>query len=118
MTAVTPELDLKRLAELQELLGTELPDIVATLVEELTTAFEAIDAGLAGDDLGATAMAAHAARNSALMIDAQPLLAHLAELESAARAHDMAGTIAAHGPLCVAWTQLRQRLELAAAGRR
>ena len=41
------ELDLSRLAELRELLDSELPEIVETLVEELTRALEALTAALA-----------------------------------------------------------------------
>jgi hypothetical protein len=115
---VDPELDLRRLAELQELLGADLREIVTTLVTELNNEFGAIDAGLAGDDLGAVAMAAHAARNSALMIDAHPVLAGLRELESGALAGDMLAALAANERLHDAWPRLRTRLELALAGRR
>lgn len=113
-----PELDLRRLAELQELLGADLHEIVTTLVSELSSAFGAVDAGLAGGDLGAVEMAAHTARNSALMIDAQPLLAGLRDLESAARAGDVPAALAASERLHAIWPRLRSRLELAIAGRR
>ena len=82
------EFDLGRLAELQRLLGTDLAAIVATLLTELSRALAEIDAALARDDLSAAALGAHAARNSALMIDARPLLGHLGELESSARRDD------------------------------
>lgn len=109
------ELDLGRLAELPELLGTQLSEIVATLLAELDRALQDIDAALSNDDLGAVALAAHAARNSALMIDAQPLLARLGELESVARGRDMSSALAARQRLAEAWPPLRRRLELAAA---
>lgn len=115
------ELDLERLTELQGLLGTALPEIVSTLLSELHRAFADIDRALghdelAHDDLAAAALAAHAARNSALMIDARPVLGALAELEASARREDAAATLAANQRLHEAWPALRRRLELAAAG--
>jgi HPt (histidine-containing phosphotransfer) domain-containing protein len=112
---VDAELDLTRLTELQQLLGAGLPEIVATLVRELTTAIDAVGAGLDEGDLSAAALAAHAARNSALMIDAQPLLARLHELESSARGDDLNGARAGYERLRDDWPALRTRLELAAA---
>ena len=105
------ELDLHRLAELQVLLGTELPEIVATLVSELTSALSGIDAGLGAGDLGAVALAAHAARNSALMIDARPMLGFLAELETSARQDEHEAASAANERLRASWPALRARLE-------
>jgi hypothetical protein len=113
---VSSELDLGRLAELQELLGKQLSEIVATLLNELDRAVRDIDAGLAGSDLDAVALAAHAARNSALMIDAQPLLARLGELESCARRLDLTSATAAQQRVTEAWPPLRRSLELAMAG--
>lgn len=115
MGGVDAELDLGRLAELPGLLGTELPAIVATLLTELHRAFADIDDALARGDLTAAALAAHAARNSALMIDARPMLGRLSELEASARRQDAAATIAANEQLHEAWPALRRRLELAAS---
>lgn len=112
---MTSDLDLDRLAELQDLLGTELSEIVATLLNELGRALRDVDAALTGRDLNAAALAAHAARNSALMIDAQPLLAHLGELETCARRKDMTSALAAHQCVTEAWPPLRRSLELAVA---
>jgi HPt (histidine-containing phosphotransfer) domain-containing protein len=111
---VEPELDLTRLAELQELLGTEMKDLVATLVNELTRAMAQMTAALAAGDLDGVAHAAHDARNSALMIDAGPLLSRLSEVESGARADDMARTVAGHAAVAEAWPSLRGRLQAAA----
>jgi hypothetical protein len=108
---VDAELDLHRLAELQEMLGTELPEIVATLVAELTRAMSGIDAGLSAGDLGAVALAAHAARNSALMIDARPMLGCLRELETSARQGEPEAASAANQRLRASWPALRRRLE-------
>jgi len=83
---VTGELDLTRLAKLQPLLGSRLPEIVTGLVRELGVAIDELGRAVTAGDLDAAARAAHAARNSALMLDARPLLNALRELENAARA--------------------------------
>lgn len=105
------ELDLKRLTELQQLLGTELPEIVATLLGELTSALSRIDAGLGAGDLDAVALAAHAARNSALMIDARQILGYLEALEVSARHGEPGAASAANDRLRASWPALRTRLE-------
>jgi hypothetical protein len=112
---VDSELDLSRLAELQDLLGAQLPQIVATLLAELARALRDIDAGLGGRDLAAVARAAHDARNSALMIDAQPLLACLGELESCALGCDLTSALVAQQRVTEAWSPLRRSLQQAAA---
>ncbi|MGZ4192246.1 MAG: Hpt domain-containing protein [Solirubrobacteraceae bacterium] len=114
MPGVDAELDLSRLSELEQLLGTERAAIVRTLVTELTTAVTRIDAGLEAGDLIEVAAAAHAARNSALMIDAQPLLRVLKQLETCARNDEPEGAGAARARLSRAWPRLRSKLELAA----
>ncbi len=114
MTGVTPELDVSRLSELQQLLGTEVPAIVRTLVDELTAAVASIDEGLRTGDLSAVATAAHAGRNSALMIDAQPVLLALKQLETCARNEEAEGAAAAGASLRRAWPRLRRQLERAA----
>lgn len=108
------ELDVSRLSELEELLGTDRPAIVRTLLTELTTAVGRIDAGLDSGDLAEVAAAAHAARNSALMIDAQPLLHVLRQLETCARHDEAEGASAAQARLDGVWAPLRAQLELAA----
>ena len=117
MPGVEAELDVSRLAELRELLGTEVPAIVRTLVTELTAAVERIDKGLASGDLSEVAAAAHAGRNSALMIDAQPVLRVLRQIETCARSDEPEGAIAAQARLRRAWPRLRRQLEQAADGR-
>jgi HPt (histidine-containing phosphotransfer) domain-containing protein len=108
---VDAELDLRRLTELQELLGSELPEIVATLIDELTRAVAEVEAGIAAGDLAAAALAAHAARNSALMLDAKPMLDSLREIESGARAEDLDVARAGLARVRSAWPALRRRLE-------
>jgi hypothetical protein len=116
MTGVTPELDVSRLSELQELLGTEVPAIVRTLVTELTAAVAGIDEGLQTGDLAEVAAAAHAGRNSALMIDAQPVLLALRKIETCARKDEAEGAAAARESLQEAWPRLRRELQLTADG--
>jgi len=114
---VDAELDLTRLTELQELLGSELSEIVATLVDEITRAVDEIEAGIADGDLRAAALAAHAARNSALMLDAKPTLDALRAIETGARDEDL--VIAQEGleRLRSAWPALRRRLQAEAQRR-
>jgi hypothetical protein len=112
---VDPELDLARLTELQALLGRHVPDIVAIVVTELAGALDNIAEALDDGNLEEAALAAHAARNSALMIDARPMLATLAELEAGARRNDGHVALIAHRRLHELWPRLRRRLELAAA---
>lgn len=107
---MSPELDFRRLAELQELLGADVATIVATLLDELDRAIAEVDTGLADGDLHAVALAAHSARNSALMIDARPLLGALAALEAGARAPDPGQTRTARDALLQAWEPLRTEL--------
>lgn len=109
------ELDVTRLSELQELLGTEVPAIVRTLVTELTAAVDRIDGGLESGDLSEVASAAHAGRNSALMIDAQPVLRVLKQIETCARNDEPEGASAARAHLRRAWPRLRRQLERVAS---
>ncbi|MGH2914830.1 MAG: Hpt domain-containing protein [Solirubrobacteraceae bacterium] len=108
------DLDLARLQELPGALGSTLPEIVSVLVSELSRALSDIDDAIAGEDLAAAAHAAHAARNSALMVDARPLLDRLAELERYARRGELPAAVTAHRALGQAWTPLRAGLERAA----
>jgi hypothetical protein len=108
------ELDLSRLAELREVLDSELPQIVETLVDELTRALDGLGAALADGDLTAAALAAHAARNSALMINARPLLEGLDALESSARRDDADGAREAERRIDTTWPPLCAQLRRAA----
>jgi hypothetical protein len=112
------ELDLARLAELPAALGRGLPEIVAILLRELTAAFADLAAAVETGDLIAAGRAAHAARNSALMIDAQPLLAGLGDLESHARAGDVPGVRITHDGLRRHWPMLRAQLTAATGSSR
>ena len=112
------ELDLTKIIELEQLLGTGVPEIIDRLVREIDEALGGIEAGLADGDLAAVADAAHAARNSALMLGAQPLLPALGEIESGARLGDERATRAALQRLKSAWPELKRRLREEAERRR
>ena len=104
-------LDRSRLDALGTQLGQTAADVAATLHSELSRALEEIDAGLAGGDPDRVALAAHAARNSALMIAAHPTLAVLDELERAARLGDLERVARAVGGLRQRWAPLSVQLE-------
>jgi len=108
------ELDLTRLKALHETLGAEVSEIARTLLDELDQAVEEIEGALARKDLGAAAQAAHAARNSALIIDAHPVLGSLRPLEAGARAGDPEAAHDGLEQLRRCWPPLRRRLSLIA----
>ncbi|MBV9819333.1 MAG: hypothetical protein JOZ07_13445 [Solirubrobacterales bacterium] len=109
----TRGLDLSRLVELEVELGLDVAAIVDMLVDELDDALRRIDAALAAGDLPPAALAAHAARNSALMIDVEPLLVALRGVERAARRPDLSGARRAARTLADDWTALRAELRAA-----
>jgi hypothetical protein len=108
---VDAELDPRQVTRLGELLHSEPAQIIGDLYRELTGSVTAIDAGLRSGDLDAVAGAAHAGRNSALLIDARPLLADLEELERCARGDEPQGAAVARERLRTSWGALSTRLE-------
>jgi len=112
------ELDLQRLERLEDVLDTDRGKIVDTLRHELERMISSIDSGLRDGDLAAVAAAAHSGRNSALMIDAQPVLADLEDVERCARSGQPEAAASAHGRLCQSWQALSARLaEISGAAR-
>lgn len=105
-----PEFDLRRLRELQRLLDSDLPAIIATLLAELTRAADELQAAISGGDWASAEQAAHAGCNSALMLNAGPLLSALQEAERAARRADPSAARAANAQLQRVWPALRARL--------
>jgi hypothetical protein len=91
------EPDPARLRALAENLGQTAGAVAGTLHAELVAARAQIDAGLAGEDLVAVGDGAHAARNSALMVGARPLLAELRALETAADRGELGAAREARG---------------------
>jgi soluble cytochrome b562 len=82
---VNVELDLSRLDQVVEVLGSSMPEIVAGILTSLTEAIDGLNAHLDDGELELAAKAAHACRNDALLVGARPLLSVLNELEQAAR---------------------------------
>ncbi|MEA2213054.1 MAG: hypothetical protein QOF83_3002 [Solirubrobacteraceae bacterium] len=111
MSGADPEFDLRRLRELQPLLEAELPAIIATLLAELTRAADQLEAAIGAGDWVSAEHAAHAGRNSALMLNAGPLLSALNEAELAARHADPTAARAAAAHLQRVWPPLRARLQ-------
>jgi hypothetical protein len=89
--------DPARLRALADNLGQTPEAIARTLHDELRAARAQIDVGLTGGDLVAVGDGAHAARNSALMVGAQPLLAELRALETSADGGELEAARAARG---------------------
>jgi hypothetical protein len=108
------EFDLRRLHELEALLDSKLPAIVTTLIAELAQATDQVQAAIRSGNWAGAAQAAHAGRNSALMLDAGPLLEALGRVELAARDADEAAAAAAGAHLEQVWGALRARLQAAA----
>ena len=108
------DLDLTHLRRLGAHLGEPPEAIAATLLAELERALASIDAGVDAGDLEAVGRAAHAARNSALMIAAEPTLAALDVLERAVRDGDLDGVARARETVRGRWAPLARRLADAA----
>jgi hypothetical protein len=107
---VKAELDLARLAALPAALGMALPEIVATIARELDEALSSAQSSIAEGDLEAVDLAAHAGRNSALMLGPNPLLEALGLLEASASRGDAAGAAAALMRARSLWPELRRQL--------
>ena len=82
---MTAPLDLQRIEELEHVIGGDLATIVAGIARSLQTALDDVARALEGNDLSTAARAAHAGRNDALTIGADPLLAALTDVETASR---------------------------------
>jgi len=105
--------DLRRLGELQHLMGADTAQILAGLLDSMRGAIERIERSLAGGDLGEAASAAHACRNDGLMIGASELLAVLQVVEQAARRGELTSARAVLTRLREVWTVTREALEQA-----
>jgi HPt (histidine-containing phosphotransfer) domain-containing protein len=111
VTDAERDFDLRRLRELPTLLGAELPAIIATLVSELNRAADQLQTAIASGDWDAAEQAAHAGRNSALMLNARPLLGAFSQAEQAARRADPSAARAAHARVERVWPALRAQLQ-------
>jgi hypothetical protein len=110
-----PELDLGRLGAIAEQLGESPGAIAQTLHEELSRAMAELDRGLATGDDEAADRAVHAARNSALMISASPMLASLRAMAAVLAAGDRAAARDVRVALDGHWSRLAAALRAAGA---
>ena len=110
------ELELQRLAQLEEVMGAKLPEIIGGIVQSLTTAISQLEAAMRAGELDGAAKAAHAARNDALMIGAKQLLVSLTQIETCAR--DGHADPAEHALIGLrdAWPGTRDELQRVALG--
>jgi HPt (histidine-containing phosphotransfer) domain-containing protein len=107
------QLDLERVAKLESILGSELPDIVASLVTSMSARIAQLEEALADGRLQDATQAAHGCRNDALMVGAQPMLAALTELEDASRGDRLEEARAAMQRLRDVWPETRDELQRA-----
>ena len=110
------ELDLERVAKLEGILGSDLPEIVGSLVKSMDTRIEQAEQALADDRLKDAVQAAHGCRNDALMVGAQPMLAALSELEDASRASRLEDAHEAMRRLREVWPETRDELQRSVHG--
>jgi hypothetical protein len=106
--------DLERIRRLQDVLGSDASDIVASMLVTLTTAIERVEAAVSAGELDAAAKAAHAARNDAMTLGARQLLEALTDLEAAGRDHDNARVSEALMRVRDVWPPTRDELASAA----
>jgi HPt (histidine-containing phosphotransfer) domain-containing protein len=104
------EVDVARLAQIREVMGVELSELVGGMLDTMRTAIEETERAMATGALDRAAKAAHACRNDALMLGAKQLLAALSELEQAARAHDRPRAEAALVGVQAVWPATRDEL--------
>lgn len=107
------ELDLERVANLESILGSDLPEILASLAASMSAGIAQAEQALADDRLQDVTQAAHACRNDALMVGAQPMLAALSELEAASRGGRLEDAHAAMERLRYVWPETRDELQRA-----
>ena len=107
------ELDLERVAKLESILGSELPEILASLVASMSARMAHAEEALADGRLQDVTQAAHGCRNDALMVGAQPMLAALDELEDASRGDRLQDARAAMQRLHGVWPETRDELQRA-----
>jgi HPt (histidine-containing phosphotransfer) domain-containing protein len=82
-------LDLKRIADLERLMGADVAALLRSLRASMVDAITQIEQALAADELDRATYAAHLCRNDALMVGARDLQRSLADLEAATRAADL-----------------------------
>jgi HPt (histidine-containing phosphotransfer) domain-containing protein len=107
------ELDLERVAKLESILGSDLPDILSSLVASMAARIAQAEEALTDGRLQDLTQAAHGCRNDALMVGAQPMLGALNELEDASRADRLEDARGAMQRLLDVWPETRAELQQA-----
>jgi hypothetical protein len=102
--------DLKRIEELQSVLGADTENILASMLASMTKAIELAETAVVAGELADATGPAHRARNDALMLGAEQLLTALTELEAATRAFDEARAAAALERVREVWPPTRHEL--------
>jgi len=106
--------DLEQIRRLQELLGSDARDIVASMLRSLTGSIEQVEAAMKAGELDGAIRAAHAARNDAMTLGARQLLEALTDLEAATRDWDARRAGAALERVQAVWPPTRDELAGAA----
>jgi two-component system, sensor histidine kinase and response regulator len=107
---MSDELDLARIADLQQVMGTDARTIVASMLAGMTSAIDEVQTALADGDLDRVTQAAHRCRNDALMLGAKPLQEALTAIEAASRGHDESRAREALTRLSAVWPSTREQL--------
>ncbi|HEY1510289.1 MAG TPA: Hpt domain-containing protein [Solirubrobacteraceae bacterium] len=106
------QLDLERVAKLEQILGSGLREIIESLIASISRQLELAERALAEDRLSDVTQPAHTGRNDALLVGAQPLLRHLTELEDASRTGRLEDAREALSQVCEVWPETREALQL------
>lgn len=102
--------DLEQIRRLQEVMGSDARDIVASMLGSLTRAIEQVEAAIKAGELDGATRAAHAARNDAMTLGARQLLEALTDLEAATRDWDAPRAGAALERVQAVWPPTRDEL--------
>jgi HPt (histidine-containing phosphotransfer) domain-containing protein len=111
---VSGALDLKRIAELSSLIGSDLEAMLSSLVKSMARSIEELEGAIAGADLEGATQAAHRCRNDALVVGARHLQAALSTVEAHSRDLRLEPAREALDQVREAWPLTRQELERAA----
>lgn len=103
--------DLARVIQLEEILGTELGEVVNSLVRSVDLELDNVDQALAAGRPEDAVHPAHRARNDGLMVGAGPLLAALIEVETASSRGELEPARAALQRVREVWPETREELE-------
>jgi HPt (histidine-containing phosphotransfer) domain-containing protein len=107
---VSAYFDPARIAQLEQVLGSQASAMVASMLASLTRAIERLEATVDAGELEPAVQAAHAARNDALMLGAEALQAALSDLELAARDADGPRARGALERVRAVWAPTREKL--------